>query len=111
MSNIVPIPTGRVSDYFVRQRLVNQVESDDTDLFQLQNQISTGQRITLPSQDAPAALRAISLQRSIAQNTQLQTNVAGNTTTLGTVSSTLNSVSTLLNNVLGIAVSAADTTT
>ena len=111
MSNIVPIPTGRVSDYFVRQRLVNQVQSDDTDLFKLQNQISTGQRITLASEDAPAALRAISLQRLIAQKTQIQTNVASTTTTLNTVSSTLSSVSGLLNNVLGIAVSGSDTTT
>src|SRR5262249_23072663 len=80
-------------------------------LFKLQNQISTGQRLQLPSDDAPAALRAIALQRTIAQQAQIQTNVAANTTTLNAVSSSLNSVSDLLNNVLGIAVSDANSTT
>ena len=64
MSNIVPIPTGRVGDYFVRQRLVNRFKVTTRDLFKLQNQISTGQRITLPSRrcagraagDQPAAI-------------------------------------------------------
>ena len=61
MSSIIPVPTTRVGDYFVRQRLVGQVQNDQLDLFKLQNQISTGNRMQLPSEDAPAALRAINL--------------------------------------------------
>jgi flagellar hook-associated protein 3 len=110
MSSIVPIPTSRVGDYFVRQRLVHQVQSDDTDLFRLQSQISTGQRLQLPSDDAPAALRAISLQRLLAQKTQIQTNVQSNTTILTAADSTLAAASTVLNNVLGQAVGEAGTT-
>ena len=63
MAGIIPIPTTRVGDLFVRQRLVGQVQHDQLALFRLQNQISTGQRLQLPSDDAPAALRAINLQR------------------------------------------------
>ncbi len=73
MSNIVPIPTTRVGDYFIRQRLVAQTQSDQVDLFKLQTEVSTGQRLQLPSDDAPAALRAIGLQRLLAQKTQIQT--------------------------------------
>ncbi len=110
MSNIVPIPTTRVGDYFIRQRLVAQTQSDQVDLFKLQTEVSTGQRLQLPSDDAPAALRAISLQRLLAQKTQIQTNVTANTTVLTAADSALSQVSSILNGVLGEAVSAAGNT-
>src|SRR5690242_11143389 len=107
MSSIVPIPTTRVGDYFVRQRLVSQVQSDQSDLFRIQNEISTGQRLQLPSDDAPAALRAIALQRLLAQKNQIQTNVASTQTTLTTADDALKSVSDALNDILGDALGAA----
>ena len=72
MSGIIPIPTTRVGDYFTRTRLTNQVESDQLDLFNLENQVSTGKRLILPSDDAPAALRAIDLQRASSRSSSFK---------------------------------------
>ena len=75
MSRIIPIPTTRVGDFFVRQRLTGQVQLDQLALFRLQNQVSTGRRLQLPSDDAPAALRAINLQRLLDRKGQIRTNL------------------------------------
>lgn len=96
MSSIIPIPTTRVGDLFVRQRLVGQTQSDQLELFKLQNQISTGQRLQLPSDDAPAALRAITLQRLLDRKGQIQTNVQASNSYLGAAESNLDAVSSLL---------------
>ena len=81
--SIIPIPTTRVGDLFVRQRLVGQVQNDQLSLFKLQNQISTGKRMQLPSDDAPAALRAINLQRLLDRKGQIATNIQASNQYLG----------------------------
>ena len=109
MSSIIPIPTTRVGDYFVRQRLIGQVQNDQLDLFKLQNQISTGQRLQLPSDDAPAALRAINLQRLLDRKGQIQTNVQANNHFLSAAETNLSSVSDLLINLRAETVGVAGT--
>lgn len=96
MASIIPVPTSRVGDLFVRQRLTGQVQNDQLDLFKLQNQISTGQRLQLPSDDAPAALRAINLQRLLDRKSQIQTNIQSNNHYLGAAESSLSAISDLL---------------
>jgi flagellin-like hook-associated protein FlgL len=95
MPVIAAIPTNRVSDLLVRQRMLSQLMIDQNDLFRIQTQISTGQRIILPSEDAPAATRAIGLQDLIERKLQTQTN-------LGTSQSYLNATDSALANVSGI---------
>lgn len=109
MSRIVPIPTTRVGDFFVRQRMVRQVQSDQLDLFRLQSQVSTGRRIILPSEDAPAALRAISLQRALQRKDQVGTNLQGTISVLTEADASLNSVSGVLSEVRAQAIGVADT--
>ncbi len=109
MSSIIPIPTTRVGDFFVTQRLVSQVQSDQLALFQLQNQVSTGNRLQLPSDDAPAALRAINLQRLLDRKGQIQTNIQASTLYLGAAESNLASVSDLLNTLRGDVVGVSGT--
>jgi flagellar hook-associated protein 3 FlgL len=75
MAGVIPIPSSRVSGYLLRTRLTQQFQKDQLDLFRLQEQIATGQRIVLPSDDGPAALRSISLQRMIDRKKQLASNV------------------------------------
>ncbi|MCC7474635.1 MAG: hypothetical protein IT425_04525 [Pirellulales bacterium] len=75
MASILPVPTTRVGDLFVRTHLTNQVQNDQLALFKLQNQVSTGRRLELPSDDAPAALRAIGLQRLLDRKAQIKTNI------------------------------------
>src|SRR5262245_36791078 len=109
MAGIIPIPTTRVGDYFIRQRLVSQAQNDQLDLFRLQNQISTGHRMQLPSENAPAALRAINLQRLLDRKGQIQTNVQANNNFLSAAETNLSSVADLLINVRAETVGIAGT--
>jgi flagellar hook-associated protein 3 len=109
MSSIAPIPTTRVGDLFVSQRLVAQMQNDQLALFQLQNQISTGKRLQLPSDDAPSALRAISLQRLLDRKNQIQTNISASNSYLSAAESNLNSVSDVLGTLRGEVVGVAGT--
>ena len=89
MSRIPPVPTTRISGLLARQRLTQQYQTDQLDLFRLQEQISTGLRITLPSQDAPAALRAISFQQLLSRKEQLASNINSGLLFLGSTDSAL----------------------
>jgi flagellin-like hook-associated protein FlgL len=111
MSSIVPIPTTRVGDLFVRERLVGQVQHDQLDLFKLQNQISTGKRLQLPSDDAPAALRAINLQRLLDRKGQISTSIQSSGSYLSAAESNLSTVSDLLNKMRGDIVGVSGTLT
>ena len=110
MPPITSIPTSRVSDLLIRTRLLSQIQFDQSELLRIQTQIGTGRRILLPSQDAPAALRAISLQSLIERKTQIATNLETSGLFLSATDSALSSVSKLLADVRGTALSAADTT-
>ena len=61
MASIVPIPTTRVSDILVRERMLTQLQSDQLALFRLETQLSTGYRLSLPV-TMPRGLRAMALQ-------------------------------------------------
>ena len=110
MPRIIPIPTTRVSDSFVRQRLLTQIQSDQLDLFKIQNSISTGRRINLPSDDAPAALRAISLQSLLERKQQAQVNLQTNQSYLGATDTAIAGVSSLLASIRGTALGVSDST-
>jgi len=43
-NSIIGIPTTRLSDLFVRDQLLNQLQSNESDLFKIQTQLSTGYR-------------------------------------------------------------------
>ncbi|MEX2185517.1 MAG: flagellar hook-associated protein FlgL [Pirellulales bacterium] len=100
---ISPVPTTRVSDLLTRQRLLAQAQIDQQELFRLQSQISTGQRISLPSEDAPAAGRAIELQRLIERKDQAISNLTTNNSYLGATDLALANVSNLLTSIRGTA--------
>ena len=110
MAGIIPIPTTRVSGMLTRQRLLAQLQSDQLDLFRLQNQVSTGRRITLPSEDAPAAQRAITLQRLIERKEQLRSNAETGSSFLGSTDQALNDVAQTLGDLRGAVLGVAGTT-
>ena len=93
MGSIIGIPTTRVSDQFIRQRLTNQVRSDQLDLFHLQMQLSTGRRFLAPSEDSTAAARVISLQRLLERKEQVQSNLVTNQSYLMATDTALSSIS------------------
>jgi flagellin-like hook-associated protein FlgL len=107
---ISPVPTTRIGDLFVRQRLTSQVQRDQLALFRLQNQISTGQRLQLPSEDAPSALRAISLQRLIDRKSQIRTNIEAGNQYLGGADARLASIASGLNDLRGAVVGVSGNT-
>ncbi|TWT42693.1 flagellin N-terminal helical domain-containing protein [Botrimarina hoheduenensis] len=101
MSNILPLSSTRVTGALTRQRITQQVQSDQNELFRLQNQLSTGYRIFLPSDDASAAQRAMALQRSIERKEQSATNLQGAQAALVTTESSLANVSSQLSSLRG----------
>jgi flagellar hook-associated protein 3 FlgL len=110
MASIIPLPNTRVSGMLVRQRLLAQLQGDQLDLFRLQNQVSTGQRFTLPSEDAPAARRAMTLQRLLERKTQLRSNIETGQSFLKSTDVALNNVAGLLGDIRGIALGVSGTT-
>ncbi len=110
MTRIIPVPAGRTSDYLLSQRLTNQMSSDQLDLLRLQTQLSTGRRVLSLSDDAPAAIRGVTLQSLLEQKTQIQTNLITSQSYLSATDVALANVQTTLNDVKGLAVRLADTT-
>ncbi|HEX7448817.1 MAG TPA: flagellar hook-associated protein FlgL, partial [Pirellulales bacterium] len=108
--SIIPVPSTRVSDSFVRQRLVQQVQDDQVALFKLQNELSTGSRLNQPSDDPAAALLAVSLQSLLDQNQQYQSNLQVNSSYLSASDSALGQVDSLINTAHGLAVGATGST-
>ena len=45
MCPIIPVSSARVSDTLIRERLLRQIQYDQYQLFKIQTQLSTGQRI------------------------------------------------------------------
>lgn len=110
MSAVFPIPTNRISNQLFASRLTGQLQSDQADFLRLQDQISTGRRIRAPSEDAPAALRAVDLQRILEQKLQVRSNVTTGQSFLSATDQALTGVAGLVSDVRSIAVQFADNT-
>ena len=105
MSGIGPIPASRTSDLLSTQRINAQLQADEIALQQLEQQVSTGQRLTLPSDDPGAAAQAVNLNRLILQKTQIKTNLDTNQSYLSATDAALGNVSNLLANARATALS------
>ncbi|QDU57440.1 flagellin N-terminal helical domain-containing protein [Aeoliella mucimassa] len=96
---IYPIPTTRVSNLYSTNRLTQQIQADQLALLRAQTQISTGRRIMSPSEDAPASLRAMTLQRLLERQDQTQTSLNDSILFLGEAENSINEVSSILNSI------------
>lgn len=105
MAFIAPIPTSRVSDSFIRFRLLSQLQADQTGLVRLQSQITTGRRVISPSDDPQAASRAIEIQRLLDQKGQFQENLKTTQSYLTATDTAIAGVSDLLRSIKGDALS------
>ncbi|HQU41434.1 MAG: flagellar hook-associated protein 3 [Planctomycetia bacterium 21-64-5] len=108
--NIIPVPSSRISDTYVQQQLLEQMQQQQQNLSKLQQEISSGSQLTLPSDNPSAALQAVGLQSLLAQNQQYSTNLSTNSSSLSASDSALSQVNTLLDNVQGIALGAVGST-
>lgn len=108
MAAINPISTGRASDLLVRQRLLGQLHTIQSDLLRAQDQLATGLRLTSPSDDAPAAVRAMTLQRLLEQKQQFRSNLSTGQSFLGASENAGAAAAEVLIQIRGLAVTAAD---
>lgn len=108
---IIPVPSTRSSELLVSQRLLNQIQNDQLDLLRIQDQLSTGRRIAVPSDDSAAAIRASQLQLRLEQKTQVSTNLNSTKSFLTATESSVASVTDTIQNIRGLAISATNTTT
>src|SRR5260221_14132603 len=105
MTSIAPIPATRVSNLLVTQRLSAQLQADEVGLQQLETQVSSGQRLILPSDDPAAAAQAVNLNRLLLQKDQIKNNLDTNQSYLSATDTALGNVSNLLANARATALS------
>jgi flagellar hook-associated protein 3 FlgL len=103
MSVISSVPTGRVSDVLVRERLLGQLQFEQSRLLQLQSQVSTGQRYSLASENPTQALRGIAVRDLIQRKQQSAVNLSTASSYLGATDSALADASSLVNDVKSLA--------
>jgi flagellar hook-associated protein 3 FlgL len=96
MAGLYPIPSTRSSELLTQSRLTTQLSVDQVAISRLQAQISTGIRLTAPSDDAPAAIRAIALQRLLELKDQHQVNLRTSQSFLDATDTSVSNVSDLL---------------
>jgi len=107
---IIGIPSTRVSDQFVRQRLLDQVQSDQVELFRLQTQLATGRKFEVPSEDSVAAQRVMSLQLLLERKGQVRSNLNTNQSYLNATDTALSQISSLMAETRGTVLSVFGTT-
>jgi len=103
--------TGRVSDQMLSQSAIQHLQSNLSLIADLQNQASTGKKLTKPS-DSPVGIgESLALRSSLNRNAQLSTNIADAEGWLGTAGTTLGSMVTQLQTVNGLVLQAANAAT
>jgi len=110
MANVIGIPSTRVSDLFVRERLLTQVAKDQLALFKTQTQLSTGRRILTPSEEPVTSMRVISLQRLLERKTQVKTNLSTNQSFMSATDTAISSISSMMAEVRASALGVIGTT-
>jgi flagellar hook-associated protein 3 FlgL len=112
MTGFYPIPSTRSTNLLEQTRLIQQFNSSQIELQNLQNAISTGRRIALPGEDPSAAQRGQTLTQLLALKGQAQTNIQVAQSYLNATDTSLSSVANLLNDVRSAALAAnSDTAT
>lgn len=109
MSSIIGIPTTRISSLFISQQLMRQVQYDQRALFRIEQQLSTGRRIAMPSEDPDAAMRIIGTQRLLEQKEQIGRNLQTGRSYLTATDAALSGVAETLADVRAAALGAVNT--
>jgi flagellar hook-associated protein 3 FlgL len=100
----------RVTSQMIMDTTLRNIQTNQDRIEQLQAQITSGSRITKPSDDPIGAARSLSLQDSIAQSQQYQRNIDGAKSWLNATDSTLDSVTQAIQRVRELAVQASNDT-
>src|SRR5690349_13849531 len=100
----------RVTSRMIMDSTLRNIEQNQERIETLQGQITSGSRITKPSDDPIGAARALNLEDSIAQSQQYQRNIDQAKSWLNTTDSTLDAVTQTIQRVRELAVQAANDT-
>ncbi|HZN32834.1 MAG TPA: hypothetical protein VFB80_03415, partial [Pirellulaceae bacterium] len=112
MPGFYPVPSTRTTGMLAQAQLLQQLHHDQLDIQRLTQQISTGYRISNPSEDAPAAQRGQTLQRMLELKAQARINLQTSQSYLDASDNTLGNVAATLNDVRATALEAvSDTST
>jgi flagellar hook-associated protein 3 FlgL len=100
----------RISTSMMNTRAINSMSNAQSQLQTLQDQISSGKKVTRPSDDPVAAARIMQLQQLQANNTQYGTNISALKTRLSTADQTLADVDSVIQQISTLAVQANNAT-
>ncbi len=107
LSSFYPVVAGRTSDALSRYRSLYQVQVSKLGIQQLEDQLSSGKRFNLPSQDPTAAIRVIGIQRDLEFRDQTLRNLDSSQSYLNVTESTLGNVQDTLTEIKGLGVESA----
>jgi flagellar hook-associated protein 3 FlgL len=100
--------TGRVADMSLSQNAIQSLQASLSRVADLQNEASSGKKLTKPS-DSPVDIgTSLQLRASLNRNTQLAANISDAAAWLGTTGSTIGQVVTQLQQVNSLVVQAAN---
>jgi flagellar hook-associated protein 3 FlgL len=93
---ILPLQTARVSDLLQTSVADQSIAATQSQLLQVQNELSSGLQVNQPSDNPSAAATIISLQRTLSQQQSYSDNINNAQSQLGQVDSQLESLGNLL---------------
>ena len=93
---ILPVSIVRVSDRLRTNAALSAISRTQSDLLTVQNEISTGKRVNIPSDDPSAAAIIQQLQKTLASRDGYAANLQSATSQLGEVDTTLSDLTDLL---------------
>jgi len=100
----------RITPQMIVDSTLNNIETNQSRIEQLQNQITSGSRISKPSDDPIGVSHALNLQDSIAQSQQYQRNIDQAKSWLSTTDSALDAVTQTIQRSRELAIQAANGT-
>ncbi len=109
--SVIPVNVARVSMQMQGSLLLGDLENTQQSMLTVEQQLSSGQALSLPSDDPAAALGIVSLKQQISDSTNYSSNLNFATGILGQADSSLGSLQSLLNQAQSIASSDVNTTT
>lgn len=109
--SVIPVNVSRVSMQMQGSLLLGNLEGTQASMLTVEQQLSSGQQLSLPSDDPAAALGIVSLKRQISDSTNYSSNLNFASGILGQADSSLGSLASLLNQAQSIASSDVNSTT
>ena len=100
---VLPLGSSRVSSQAQAAVALSSIASTQKQLLQVQNELSTGKKVNVPSDDPAAAAIIQQLQQSLSKHDAYNTNIQAASSHLGQVDSTLGTLTDLITQAQGLA--------